>query len=272
MHDPQELGSPLLSNLEASFDVVASLSDADRARLQEQEAGDRRRTISWLRAESLRRQSLNPSGFCRTYLVSFPRSGNHAVRYAIESLSRRPTLGANDHERLVPPRGLHDLPLFLRDPLLNVLAADPVLVKRHWLRPFDVVDRLVYLRRDPAEAILSHTRGKDANLQSLAEAWHSLQVAFQRHPADSRIDVEFSELMGSDWLMRLADFLGLDVLRSDVIEVSANLMRAKNVLRRRPQTVAETTWAERFPRGAEKIEDILSALDAGVPPLSRQDQ
>ena len=159
-----------MSSPEASLDVVASLPEVDRARLQELEESERRRTVSWLRAESLRRRALDPSGFCRTYLVSFPRSGNHAVRYAIERLSRRPTLGANDHERLVPPQGLHDLPLFLRDPLLDPLAAEPVLVKRHRLRSFDVVDKLVYLRRDPVEAILSHTGGKDADLQSHTEA------------------------------------------------------------------------------------------------------
>ena len=70
--------------------------------------------LQWLIKEARRRQHLDVEGFCGTYVLSFPRSGNHAVRFALEFLSHRPTLGAGDHESYPEPRGLHDLPIFLR--------------------------------------------------------------------------------------------------------------------------------------------------------------
>jgi hypothetical protein len=70
--------------------------------------------LRWVIKEARRRQNLKAEDYCDTYILSYPRSGNHAVRLALEFLSHRPTLGANDHESFPEPRGLHDLPIFIR--------------------------------------------------------------------------------------------------------------------------------------------------------------
>jgi hypothetical protein len=243
-----------------SIDALNLLSDVDRVRLERLSDDERPRTVKWLRSEIVRRRSLEAETFCPTYLVSFPRSGNHAVRYAVERLAQQPTLGANDHESFVPPKGMHDLPVFLRDPRLNVTKAEPILVKRHKIRSFDSVWRLVHLRRDPAEAILSHTRGVATDLDLHVSHWCALETHYSHHSAKSRIVIEFDDLAGNEWLTRLADFLGLDVSRRDIAAVVSSLDQAQTVLRRRPQTLGGVKWAHRYPREAEAIRDAIVNL------------
>jgi hypothetical protein len=246
-------------------DVLEALPDEELSRLQNQVASERQRTIGWLRTEMVRRQTLLSPDLCRTYVISFPRSGNHAVRYAVERLSRQPTLGAHDHESFNPPRGVHDLPLFLRDAEIVISNPTPICVKRHSLRSIDNPKKIIYLERDPIEAVLSHAKGSDKDLSSHAKRWYSIKLAFQRHPASDRLLIGFDELLGSEWLTRLADFLAIEVSRHDIAEVSATLHRAQEVLRRRPQTLEGMPWVQRYPREAETVREAISNLDDANP-------
>lgn len=86
------------------------------------------------------------------------------ARSALEFLSRKPTLGAQDHEQSVMPKGTYDLPLFLKEDNTAVRDADPVAIKRHKIYPHDDVMKLIYIERDPVEAILSHVVGTNLSL------------------------------------------------------------------------------------------------------------
>ena len=98
-------------------------------------------------------------------LLSYPRSGNHLVRYIIEFLTARPTLGSS----ISNPT--QDLGLYTRAGpcLLDHVTTekDPVARKYHFhkMRPpkFSVYeiaceDGLILVLRHPIEAILSHHR------------------------------------------------------------------------------------------------------------------
>lgn len=74
----------------------------------------------WILGEAKRRERLREKNRCRNFILSYPRSGNHAVRFVVEFLSERPTLGADDQESLLRPAGLHDLPIFLRGSRINM--------------------------------------------------------------------------------------------------------------------------------------------------------
>ncbi len=68
------------------------------------------------------------------YLLSFPRSGNHWVRYILEYFSGRPTIGDGQTEMRTDWTGIVDSPIFIRVPELNVNSqALPIAFKRHFI-------------------------------------------------------------------------------------------------------------------------------------------
>jgi len=246
------------------FDSFESLSEADQKRLHSLSSDERARTLNWLSAECARRISLTADQFCTSYLVSYPRSGNHAVRYAIERLAARPTLGANDYEGYSVPRGMLDLPLFLRDPTIQISDLRPILVKRHRLRNVSGVKKLIYLHRDPVEAILSHTRGTKDDLRSEVQMWKSLRSRFEMHPIHERLLIQYDEINVSDWIFQAVSFLQIKVTEDRISEAMHGLHSARRVLRRPPQTLNENSWANRFPELAQKIRGLLVETLEGI--------
>ncbi|MCQ1852777.1 hypothetical protein [Neorhizobium galegae] len=94
------------------------------------------------------------------HIISYPRSGNHAVRAIVERFSGRPTLGCPGAER-------DDLPIYLRGPnqslnLIKIRDQQCVARKSHFLREFIKHDAqeteagIILITRDPLEAITSH--------------------------------------------------------------------------------------------------------------------
>lgn len=115
----------------------------------------------WIAEEFARRKELAPSQHCSSVLLSYPRSGNHLMRFLVEYATGRPTLSAVDHERFAIPFGLHDLPIFLKVTDITVQKSSPILIKRHDILPEDIFTKSVLLVRNPVEAILSHLREVD---------------------------------------------------------------------------------------------------------------
>ncbi|HUG61719.1 MAG TPA: hypothetical protein VMP03_07730 [Methylomirabilota bacterium] len=90
-------------------------------------------------------------------IASFPRSGNHLVRFMVEYLTGRPTLGCATNPV--------DVPIcrntFPDDPdVLAHVGGEPIARKVHFVREIAPMDppasRLLLVRRDPTEALLSH--------------------------------------------------------------------------------------------------------------------
>lgn len=231
-----------------SLDMLRWISREDRLR--------------WIFQEARRRQPLQAEDYCGTYLLSYPRSGNHAVRFAIEFLSRRPTLGADDHESHPVPRGLYDLPIFLRGgPPVEQLR--PFAVKRHRLLPIDSVSRLILVERDPVEAVLSHTNrngeASDEVLLSAYEWWSELRRVFEGFDEPHRLFIQFEDILGgqSDWVAELANFLGLSPKPGEIDACARAVPEAKTALTRPAITTCSTTYRDKFPNQAAVLDRLL---------------
>lgn len=223
-------------------------------------------TLRWIVAETQRRLRLKEKRQCDTYLLSYPRSGNHAVRFAMEWISRRPSLGANDHERFKTPRGLHDLPLFLRGgPAVRSLA--PIAIKRHSIKPIDNVGRLILVERDPIEAILSHKCSEgvasDETLLAELDDWKRLRIFYDNFMGNQKLLIKFDDVRGgaSAWVEQLVEFLGLKVPSSEVRLCAESIFEARSTLRRKPQSTSPTSFSEKYPEQAAKIDAALGKSD-----------
>jgi len=104
-------------------------------------------------------------------LLSYPRSGNHLVRYIIEFLTGQATLGCFSNR-------VQDSPIFKRYSvrLLGHVKEDaPVAKKSHFAYELKdhKCDKLIFILRDPVEAILSHreTRNRDAEYLAIVNEW-----------------------------------------------------------------------------------------------------
>ncbi len=82
-------------------------------------------------------------------ILSYPRSGNHFIRYIIELLTERPTLGLTSQDGPIHER--HGPKL-----LPDITNNDPIAVKTHWTSDIKFnADSLILILRNPVEAILS---------------------------------------------------------------------------------------------------------------------
>lgn len=94
-------------------------------------------------------------------VASFPRSGNHLVRFLIEYLTGRPTLGCHESPLDIPiyRNGFPDEPS-----VLSHVCGDPIAHKAHFVKEVGylvqryTIDGLILVRRHPIEAIVSHHR------------------------------------------------------------------------------------------------------------------
>lgn len=93
-------------------------------------------------------------------ICSFPRSGNHLTRFVIEYITGRPTFGCLDNPK--------DIPIFQNTfvdtpSVLSHVKGQPLGYKSHKgeetenLIKSKYCDRLLFIQRDPLEAILAYT-------------------------------------------------------------------------------------------------------------------
>lgn len=220
----------------------------------------------WIRDEAKRRRKLAKDDFCKTVLLSYPRSGNHLLRFFVESISSRPTLGAGDSERKAPSL-LRELPVFLKTDGVGVMHSRPVLVKRHWIGDEDQFERAIFLVRNPEEALLSHSRDLATDDESY-RIWVDQQVEridqnlnwFMTLPRENRIAVSYDALRASprELLQQVLAFLGLKGTVPPHDELVALRQKAFSALERLPRDPHEEGYAEKFPERNGVIREALA--------------
>lgn len=90
---------------------------------------------------------------CEFIIASFPRSGNHLVRYLVEFLTNRPTTGEGDELWANDVDG----PILKRMESRHKYKNDnPIAVKRHTIREEDRNRKMIYVFRNSCESILRH--------------------------------------------------------------------------------------------------------------------
>lgn len=167
--------------------------------------------LKWWFQEVFRRQKIKQSNhYCSTTLLSYPRSGNHALRFILESGTFRPTLGAGDCDRKPYPSWMIDRPLFLRKAgsSIAIRELDPVAVKRHQVDDIYLRKHLILVVRDPVECILSHTRNLadhdfKTKFRSEVKIWLSLIHAWQHFPKKSKLLVPYQLLISEPLQVKL---------------------------------------------------------------------
>lgn len=139
---------------------------------------------------------------CEFIIASFPRSGNHLVRYLVEFLTNRPTIGegnelwANDI----------DGPILKRIDIKHKYKNDnPIAVKRHIIREEDKSKKMIYVFRNPCEAILRHAlhsysldyilNPENSYLKELALMNNNLMREYLSKYGDERLIIKFEDLV-----------------------------------------------------------------------------
>jgi len=225
---------------------------------------------SWALRESRRRISLRRSdGYCDTVLVSYPRSGNHKVRHILETCTGRPTLGAGDSERIVPPNWLIDAPLSLRYPEWPIADHRPIALKRHDLHDGSDFGRMILLVRDPVDAITRQTISLsdeefEGQVGAEVDRWLSLLHAYAKWPEDSRLLIGFDDVRQGDpaTIAGLLAFVGVE----DPDEVAARYLDADEgesyaglIDEALSRDEIGHMYRERFPLRATRIDALVGA-------------
>ena len=136
------------------------------------------------------------------YQIAYPRSGSTATRYIIELLTKRPTNG------LIGAKNLKDN---LQMPLIYKDRDDFILHKRHDFRGVMDKDFILFIIRDPLEAIIRHNehiRGiAEHQMVAYIASWFSLLREYDEHKGDKM-------LFYYDELMKIADKTSLGMYRN----------------------------------------------------------
>jgi hypothetical protein len=224
------------------------------------------RTRCWAAIEIFRRTFLMESNQCDTVLLSYPRSGNHLVRYVVEYCSHQPTLGHADHEKWLIPRQLTDDPIFLRTNDVKVFKFRPKLLKRHHL---DVkCEKLILLTRNPVTSILSqHGRDKAEIAKEVLDAQFEVFMrnlnAFLEFDESKRllISLESIETDPIDELSKVLKFIGVSNFEEDLAEVAANLDRGKAVLQREARPDLSASYLNLLPLSYQYLSAKFREVD-----------
>jgi len=150
----------------------------------------------------------------KIHLLSFPRSGNHALRAILEYSSGRPTLGC-------PNSGESDVPIYLRpsnrEGLIQIRSTEPIAFKSHsihetlyWDKKLDKELKLVLVTRDPLNSIFSQVYRKlrkkiyvsrdrvDDEVKKEISAYMSLVYLYCSFSNRPRLHIKFEDVFSKD--------------------------------------------------------------------------
>lgn len=202
------------------------------------------------------------------YLLSFPRSGSHLVRYVIESVTGYPTLGAR--EGFTPSNTILwiDTPIYVKVPI-KMASRSAIAIKRHRMNKTDINSApIVAVIRRPDQAIVSHV-GLDFAMNNVQESVNDFVALCQTVDAwPSQTSLHWYEDMTSSdsttfraATSRLLDSLSVveygTALDNFLNNRDAHNRRALASLERPPQSDA-FAWDE--PRVRAVTQEIISRL------------
>lgn len=188
--------------------------------------------ISYL--EYLCRKFLKYLGFeiyksLKFYIVSYPRSGNHLLRYIIESLTFLPTLGAQNGKSEYSTIFSIDKPIYKKTDI-NIKSRKPIGLKRHHFENFEETGYeldLILILRNPVEAIFSHNilvLLKDFNKKVIMnefEKYCELLKVYDNSTKE-KILIYYSDLLKNDEVV-------IDNLKNFLIQYTSNLNQSKHL-------------------------------------------
>ena len=153
---------------------------------------------------------------------------------------------------------------------MDVRESRPVLVKRHTTREGDEFSKVVFLVRNPVEAILSHLRDcsheKFPSRANLAVTKFSQNFAYVRElPLGTTLTVDYEELLSNSAqvLTSVLDFLEVTVSKGRFEWALENTSLAFNSLTRAAKAERQTSYAEEDPKRAIIVRKLLGTAGLG---------
>lgn len=172
-------------------------------------------------------------------LLSFPRSGNHLIRFFIEYLTGMPTLGCVDN--------LKDHPIFsdyfeLDPNILSHVSSDiPICRKAHtaeectWILQKEKGAKLILITRDPVEAIIAHAERPRQDILGVIYIFRIIKCAIQI----KSIFQFYSKFQGEKVILRYENWISNDKMknRSEINKLSGILN--KYIMKEKKESVIE---------------------------------
>ncbi len=231
------------------------------------------RLASWLATEIPRRLATKMArkNSSLPLILSYPRSGNHAIRFFLETSFGRPTLGLQDSGAQLIPRGLGDPPLYVRRGVhIQIHSRKPIARKVHKVPVIDESSAVVIAVRNPEEAILSHMADfDDDTFQARVshEIWHwGSIIEFWKGYSGPKALITYDEILAGDVdaLASIASLLEHPSPRLAAESyVASDPKGSLGALRRAPQTfgVEQSEWMHRFGQRAKHLSKALRNAD-----------
>lgn len=151
-------------------------------------------------------------------LLSLPRSGNTLMRYYIELISHRPTLGCDGSDV--------DKPIYKRSKsnLISIKNNSPIISKSHKIDETKKLigkDKLILIVRDFNECFGSFRKRGNKKKEDFCKSYVSYLDFFESHQGDKMI-VYYEDLLSDlqKVLESVCDFLNLD--KSSIPEIVKN--------------------------------------------------
>lgn len=158
------------------------------------------------------------------YIISYPRSGNHFVRFIVEYLSGRPTLGCSKN----------DVPIYMNDfgeyNPINIIDKSPIFKKSH--SSVNSNGKLILILRNYKECLLRHNNG-NVKLSDV-DGYFKLIQCFNSHKGD-KIIISYNDLINDvdKVVKQISNFLSTFDRVGDFIENKNNLISlSKNAKKR----------------------------------------
>ena len=150
-------------------------------------------------------------------LLSFPRSGNHLVRFCIELLSEQPTLGVIDAPLDIPlykNKYTSEIPFNIQ-PDAELSNTESYYRKSHHpASDYSNIDEMILVLRDPRECLIRqngfYSWNQNYNWHSY-EAYFRLVDSYLNYPGKKRV-FYYEDIITNrkEFIQQLYDFLGLN--------------------------------------------------------------
>ena len=140
-------------------------------------------------------------------LLSFPRSGNHLVRFFIELLTERPTRGCKGNSSDVPIY----MNSFTENVPFNISNKEDFIFEKYHTVPTSNIQRLILILRNPREVLIRHL-GCQINMSGY-ESYFKLIDYFLSHNGPKLI-LYYEDIIvdRAKFIDTLYEFLGIDSL------------------------------------------------------------
>jgi hypothetical protein len=198
-------------------------------------------------------------------IASFPRSGNHWVRYIIEQIYKRPTLGEGDDDWKFNIDG----PILERIYHSKECFKDltPIAEKRHNIRQEDNNKKLLFILRDFKKSVIIQGLTmyslddlfNSNHIYDLMEMYYNLIVKFDIWEKNKKTLIYYIDLLNHprDIINKIISFIGVN---DEIIQNKIDFMNNYEAHRKNCLSIYENVRVK-FPEGINITDEQLTLME-----------